>query len=329
MEKNSGAAVNGIAAWVNVGSGTPGTWAAVPLGNSSGVLAPAQIGTGTPATGQYVDGGTGAWTPLPSAGVQTSTPLWLTYLGTGANGSNTSAGGNMAGEYDYVNFTVPYGNTVTINNLSGMTIRATGTCTIAGTITSSNAAVSTYGYGGGTGGGGGGGTAAGTAGTNIYLLPQSGLTVASGGSAGAASGGAGGAGNTPSTSVQQMVLNAGMTDGQYLNGSGGGAGGSSGGAGGNPGQGLTLICGTITGTDGTHTGSISMTGANGTAAAANNTGGGGGGGGGVVILSSQSAVGTWPTINVNGGAGGSCGSYSGCGQAGTGGTGWSAKFQGW
>ena len=30
--------------------------------------APAQIGTGTPTAGTYVDGGTGAWTPLPSGG---------------------------------------------------------------------------------------------------------------------------------------------------------------------------------------------------------------------------------------------------------------------
>jgi hypothetical protein len=32
----------------------------------SGVATPAQIGTGTPAAGDYVDGGTGAWTALPS-----------------------------------------------------------------------------------------------------------------------------------------------------------------------------------------------------------------------------------------------------------------------
>ena len=31
-------------------------------------MAPAQIGTGTPTAGTYVDGGTGAWTPLPSGG---------------------------------------------------------------------------------------------------------------------------------------------------------------------------------------------------------------------------------------------------------------------
>ncbi|MHB1952127.1 MAG: hypothetical protein ACYCOU_00140 [Sulfobacillus sp.] len=35
----------------------------------SGVATTAQIGTGTPAAGEYVDGGTGAWTPLPSSTV--------------------------------------------------------------------------------------------------------------------------------------------------------------------------------------------------------------------------------------------------------------------
>jgi hypothetical protein len=35
----------------------------------SGVAATDQIGTGTPSAGEYVDGGTGAWTALPSGGV--------------------------------------------------------------------------------------------------------------------------------------------------------------------------------------------------------------------------------------------------------------------
>jgi len=47
MEQNSGAAANGVAAWVNVAGGTPGTWAGVPLGNSSGQIAPSQISSTT------------------------------------------------------------------------------------------------------------------------------------------------------------------------------------------------------------------------------------------------------------------------------------------
>lgn len=34
---------------------------------TSGSLAPARLGTGTPGAGQYVDGGTGAWTSLPAS----------------------------------------------------------------------------------------------------------------------------------------------------------------------------------------------------------------------------------------------------------------------
>jgi hypothetical protein len=43
MLQNSGAAANGVAAWVNVASGTPGTWAGIPLGNSSGLLNVGQV----------------------------------------------------------------------------------------------------------------------------------------------------------------------------------------------------------------------------------------------------------------------------------------------
>ena len=45
VQQNSGATANGVAAWVNVNAGTPGTWAGVPLGNSSGQITPAQITT--------------------------------------------------------------------------------------------------------------------------------------------------------------------------------------------------------------------------------------------------------------------------------------------
>ncbi len=43
LEQNSGATANGIAAWVNVAAGTPGTWAGIPLGNSSGQISSSQI----------------------------------------------------------------------------------------------------------------------------------------------------------------------------------------------------------------------------------------------------------------------------------------------
>jgi len=46
-QQNSAAAANGVAAWVNVAAGTPGTWAGIPLGNSSGQIAPSQIASTT------------------------------------------------------------------------------------------------------------------------------------------------------------------------------------------------------------------------------------------------------------------------------------------
>ena len=47
MQQNSSAAANGVAAWVNVSAGTPGTWAGIPLGNASGQIAPSQISSTT------------------------------------------------------------------------------------------------------------------------------------------------------------------------------------------------------------------------------------------------------------------------------------------
>ena len=55
LQQNSGAAANGVAAWVNVAGGTPGTWAGIPLGNSSGQIAPAQI-SATTGSGNVVLG---------------------------------------------------------------------------------------------------------------------------------------------------------------------------------------------------------------------------------------------------------------------------------
>ena len=53
MEQNSNAALNGVAAWVNVAAGTPGTWAAIPLGNSKGQIDASQI-SGTTGSGNVV-----------------------------------------------------------------------------------------------------------------------------------------------------------------------------------------------------------------------------------------------------------------------------------
>jgi hypothetical protein len=42
-EQNSSAAANGVAAWVNVAAGSPGSWAGIPLGDSSGKIAASQL----------------------------------------------------------------------------------------------------------------------------------------------------------------------------------------------------------------------------------------------------------------------------------------------
>jgi hypothetical protein len=46
-QQNSSASANGVAGWVNVSAGMPGTWAGIPLGNSSGQIAASQIASTT------------------------------------------------------------------------------------------------------------------------------------------------------------------------------------------------------------------------------------------------------------------------------------------
>ncbi len=74
---------------------------------------------------------------------------------------------------------------------------------------------------------------------------------------GAASGCKGGNGITPASSFQRLITNSGYgTDGNYLSGAGGKQGGSFGETAGNGGLRVILICTSITGTDGKHTGII-------------------------------------------------------------------------
>ena len=362
MEQNSAASVNGIAAWVNVGAGTPGTWAAIPLGNSSGQIAASQIastslqgtdtkvltagtvsGTGSPLC---TDANGGATTSgCTTGGAATTAPAWLENLGTGADGSYEATASSctsaspclVSGEKDYTSFTVDSGAYIYSNmgtaTYGGLVIHSQGSCNVYGSIIV-NGSKNTWpnsnkGIGGSSSGGSGGGTAAGSAGQSSYTTTAASAYpgYATGGSAGAASGGNGGNGSTLNTNLQRAITNAldGGLDGIGVTGATGPAGGSSGGAGGEGGQGLVMMCGSINGTGGT----IDASGSAGGAAAANSTGAGAGGGGGVIILSSQAAVTTWPTLNVAGGAGGTCGAYTTCGTGGAGGAGWSAEFAGW
>jgi hypothetical protein len=258
-----------------------------------------------------------------SATAPTNVPAWLQNLGTGADGTET-CNGNLSGDYYYTTFSVPNGDTCTINAGLGLTIHATGACTISGTIVG-QANTSTGVGGGGAGGSGGGTAAASTSNATYYNASQTGEIVSAHGTSGGTSGGSGGAATAPTTSAERAVYNSGAgEDGLYLGGGASGAGGTSGGAAANGGGGLVLICASITGT-----GTINLSGAAGNNSPANNSGASAGGGGGVAILSSQATETFGLTINVAAGAAGSCLSFTGCGTPGTSAAGWYTEISGW
>jgi hypothetical protein len=252
--------------------------------------------------------------------VQTGTPAWLMYLGTGGDGAYeaTSASCTAAapclieGDRYYTSFKIDSGAYVYANVATtggGAVIHATGACTVNGTYlvnwTKNTLTNTSKGVGGGASGGSGGGTAAGTGGvTTTTSYGATAIAAYPGGSAGAASGGNGGNGGAIEWApyLQRAMTNAGAggLDGLELSGSTGEPGGSSGGAAGQAGSGLVMMCASLSGTGGT----IDASGGPGGPATANSTGAGSGGGGGVVILSSQAAVTTWPAVYVAGGPGG-------------------------
>jgi hypothetical protein len=288
-----------------IGALTGNASTATALVTSPTICPSGQAPQGVDASGNALNCGT---TSGGGAVQNSGAPPWLQFLGDGSDGANTTASGSISGIKYYTNFTVPFGNTVTIP-LTGLTIHATGTVTIAGKIGGANVG-NGPGACGGSGGGSGGGAAGGTAGVTSQILPYNANTAqafisAGGGAAGAASGGNGGVGSQPTTGMQRAcTITMGQTDGLGFGGAAGQAGGSSGGAKGSGGTALVIIANQITGTDGTHTGIIDLSGSQGSPAAANSTGSGSGGGGGPLILSSQNAIPTMPTIWQGGGLGG-------------------------
>ena len=104
MEENAGATANGVAAWVNVSAGTPGTWAGVPLGNSSGILSTAQTNwaaqTGcstsgyvwSPQSGTCVANGSGGGSGTVNSGT-TNQIAYYAANGTAVSGQNVVAVG--------------------------------------------------------------------------------------------------------------------------------------------------------------------------------------------------------------------------------------------
>jgi hypothetical protein len=263
---------------------------------------------------------------LPARAQNIQTPAWLRLLPNGVGGGYSCTAGTcyLGDERWLTSFNVSPGATVVSKANNGpFIIRSTGTCTIAGTVSNS---ANTAGGGGvlnkgdiaGAGGGGGGGANAGSAGLNGVADQQ--LPVILGGAAGAASGGAGGNGASPTASQYHVLIGSGSmwpvggATGGNGGGNGAGAAGGNGGVGGGP---VIFVCQTIN-----FTGRIDASGAPGQPAPANNTGAGGGGGGGYVILSAVNFAANSGSINVSGGAGGSCGSHTGCGAGGHGGNGW-------
>ena len=263
---------------------------------------------------------------ISSAGIP-SVPYWLQFLGDGSEGALNVTSGTMAfqGEHWYSSINIAPGATLYMNSGVIATLRSTGSCTVAGTISVSanssayNGITSVANYGG-NGGSGGSGSAAGAAG--LADLPA-GTAAAS-----VAGGVAGNPGTTPGAQYQRIALSGfppyvgEMSATFYIyGGSAGGAGGTSGGAGGKGGGMVILDCASIN-----FTGTIDVSGTAGGNAPGNSSGAGGGGGGGFVIMRSPNFVANSGTINVSGGAGGTCGAFTGCGAGGAGGNGWYKQF---
>jgi hypothetical protein len=94
MEQNSAAQANGVAAWVNVSPGAPGSWAGIPLGDDNGKIAASQLasartaqafcaGTATSSSTLLLFGaGTAQTACTQSPGPQTLQQILLTTSGT-------------------------------------------------------------------------------------------------------------------------------------------------------------------------------------------------------------------------------------------------------
>jgi hypothetical protein len=238
--------------------------------------------------------------------------------GSGADYQCTTGVCHLSDEIWFHSFSVSSGATVVNTGGNGpLIIRSTGTCTIAGAISSNGSSLTSgitgNGDFGGGGGGGGGGVGAGANGRTTevnYTIP-----IVNGGAGGTAGGGSGHNGVSTTTGQYRMFLSGAST---WPGGGGAGGIGSvngkSGGFGGAP---VIFVCDSIN-----FTGTIDVSGGNGANASANGAGGGGGGGGGYVVLAAATFIANTGTINSSGGTGGTCGTFSNCGAGGNGGNGW-------
>jgi len=256
-----------------------------------------------------------------------ATPEWLQYLGNGVGGALSCPPTCFITDEHWVSsFNVGAGATAYLQSGNGpIIIRSTGPCTVAGTLGNtpnigSSEGINTFGdFGGGGGGGGGGATTHGR--TGYWTVGNGWVEIASGGIGGPAPAGPGTNGETPGVAQYRPLLSAGSL--WPAGGSPGGVGGGpNGGLPGNAGGPIILVCESID-----FTGTIDVSGGPGGPPTANNSGAGGGGGAGYVILSTSDWVANTGTIKLGGGAGGSCGSFTGCGAGGNGGNGWSMAIK--
>jgi hypothetical protein len=247
------------------------------------------------------------------------TPTWLSSLGSGTTNFTCSSGTcDLTGQSLYSSFTVSAGATVLNTGSGPLIVRATGTCTINGTVSgnpnSGAGGIPGNGDFGGGGGAGGGGTLAAVNGKTTAVVP--GVPIVNGGIGGRAGGGNGGNGVSVVQGQYRMFLS---TGGAWPGGGAvGSQGGSNGGAAGLGGTPVIFICQTIE-----FSGAIDVTGGTGGNATAANTGAGGGGGGGYVVLSAVTYTKNTGTIITKGGTGGNCNGFAGCGTGGNGGSGFS------
>lgn len=225
--------------------------------------------------------------------------------------------------FNYSSINVSAGATLTFSNPnSGGTViilKSQGNVTIAGTVNAKGFGV--------PGGVGGAVTTSGTAGANITsaTIFASNATGGGGGGTYGAGGGTGGSALTNTLSYTLTQYRVDTKSGIYLvpgGGGGGGAGGNAGGAGGNGGAGgagLYIECsGALN-----FTGSIDISGANGSSGVGTASGGGGGGAPGTLLVLYNMLTSNSGTITSTGGTGGAGGAGGGTtGGGGGGGSGY-------
>jgi hypothetical protein len=103
MEQNSSATTNGVAAWVNVAAGTPGTWTGIPLGDANGNLNLSQVVSSSSSTLPVCPNGTNnALTTVGCSvsGGTTTNAQTMINDGTGAS-SGTTFNGSAAIKISY------------------------------------------------------------------------------------------------------------------------------------------------------------------------------------------------------------------------------------